>query len=119
MHSSPRWLQNTPSTSNGAASEALADAGHLGGRDEQEDGGGIDEAADQPGAGDPVHLGPGAGDPERAALGVARRQHGLADQRQAGGGPGVDAALQQLRLDAGVAEPGGDAGARFRAVRGR
>ena len=52
---------------------AFGHARHIAGRDEQEDCGGIDEAADQPRAGDAVHLGPSSGDPKGNAGRVSLR----------------------------------------------
>jgi len=60
--------------SKGTAVEALADRDDLGRRHEQEHRVRIDEAPDQPGAGDPIDLRPRAGDPDGAPLRVARRQ---------------------------------------------
>ena len=51
----------------GRGGEALGHRRHFRRGHEKEDGLGIDEAADQPGAGDAVDLGPRAGDPARAA----------------------------------------------------
>ena len=76
VQSSPRWLQNTSLDVERRRAEAVGDAAHLGRRHEQEDGARIDEAADQPGAGDAVDLRPRARHPDRAALRVARRQLG-------------------------------------------
>jgi hypothetical protein len=100
----------------GRGAEALGDGQHLGRIDEQEHRLRVDEAADQPGAGDAVDLGPGAGDPDGAALGIARRQLGGLDERLAGGAPGLEAALQRLGVDAGVPEPGGRALAQLQAL---
>ena len=99
------------------APKRSATAVDLGRRHEQEDRLRIDEAADQPGAGDPVDLGPRAGHPDGPALRIARRQLGLGHHRQPGGSPGLHAALQGLGLDAGMAEPGGGAVAELAAVR--
>ena len=63
----PRWLQKTPSMSIGHRAEAAPRRRHLGRRDEEEDGAGVDEAADQPRAGDAVDLRPRARDPDAAA----------------------------------------------------
>ena len=90
----------------GRGVESLADRQHLGRRDEQEYGVRIDEAADQPRAGDAVDLRPRAGDPDRAALRVARRQF------RAGPAavcllPGFEAAFQSFGRDIehGAARP--------------
>ena len=56
--------------------EPLRHGRDLGRRHEQEHGSGIDEAADQPRAGDAVDLGPRPRHPDRAAAAVARRQLG-------------------------------------------
>ena len=93
----------------GCRPEALGDALDLGGRDEQEHGAGIDEATDEPGAGDAVDLGPGARHPDRAPLRVARRQLRLGHHRQVGGRPAERAAVKRLRRHALVTQPGGDA----------
>jgi hypothetical protein len=81
----------------------------LGRSDEQEHGGRIDEAADQPRAGDAIDLRPRARDPERPAGRVPRRQVARVDQHAAGIAPGLEPALQVLRLRrAEVAQPGRD-----------
>ena len=108
VQSSPRWLQNTSSTSNGRRAEALGDRDHLGRRDEQEHGVRIDEAADQPGAGDAVDLRPRPGHPDGAASRIARGQLCGRHQRQPGGLPGFKAAFERLGRHA-VPQPGGDA----------
>ena len=77
--------------------EALADRDNLGRRHEQKHRVRIDEAPDQPGAGDAVDLRPRAGHPDGAALGVARRQFRCRHQRQFGGLPALEAALERLR----------------------
>src|SRR5688500_11094227 len=84
--------------------EAFGDPSHLGRRHIQEDGGRIDEAADQPGAGDAVDLGPGASYPDGAPRGVALWQLGRVDHRQAGGTPCREAALQYFRVRPFAAE---------------
>ena len=94
VQASPRWLQCTPSTSNGVAREALRHAVDLRRRDEQEHRARIDEAADEPGAGDAVDLGPRARHPDGAALRVERRHLGGRHQRQAGLAPALEAVLQ-------------------------
>ena len=95
---SPRWLQNTPSTSNGVGGEPFGDGRDIGRRDEQEHRRRIDEAADQPRAGDAVDLRPRARHPHGAAVAVARRQLGGGHQRQPGLPPGLKAAFQRLGL---------------------
>ena len=81
----------------GRRREALGDGLDLGRRDEQEHRVRIDEAADQPRAGDAVDLRPRARHPDRAALAVARRQLVGWHQRQAGVRPGLEAALERPR----------------------
>ena len=99
VQSSPRWLQNTFFDVEGRGVEALADRDHLGRRDEQKHRVRIDEAPDQPGAGDAVDLRPRAGDPDGAALRVARRQFRCRHQRQLGRLPALEAALERLGFD--------------------
>ena len=106
---SPRWLQNTPSMSNGVALKRSATAVTSDGWTNRNTAFGIDEAADQPGAGDAVDFGPRAGHPDRAALFVARRKLVGADQQLAGLLPGFETAFEGLRFDAAVAQPGGRA----------
>ena len=77
--------------------EPLRDGRDLGRRHEQEHGCRIDEAADQPGAGDAVDLGPRARHPDRAAAAVARRQLGRGHQRQPGLPPSLEPACQRSR----------------------
>jgi hypothetical protein len=57
----------------GRGAEAISDGCDLGGGDEKENGGGINEASDQPWTGDAINLGTRAGDPQRAATRIARR----------------------------------------------
>src|SRR5215467_10736076 len=52
--------------------EALRDSRHLRGADKEKDGIGIDEATDQPGAGDAVNLRPATRHPQSATLLVTR-----------------------------------------------
>ena len=106
---SPRWLQNTPSMSKGVALNRSATAVTSDGWTNRNTAFGIDEAADQPGTGDAVDLRPRARHPDGAALLVARRELVGADQQLAGLFPGLEAALERLRLDAAVPEPGGRA----------
>ena len=51
----------------------FTDGFDFGGRDEQEDSIGIDEASDQPRAGDAIDLGTRAGNPDRPSLRIRRR----------------------------------------------
>jgi len=90
----------------GSGGEALGDGGNLGRRHEQEHRAGVQEAADQPGAGDAVHLGARARDPDCASPGVVWREGIGAYEGTAGGGPGFEAAFEDLCPGAGVAEPG-------------
>ena len=70
----------------------------------------IDEAADQPGTGDPIHLRPGPRDPDRAALVVAAPASCLGrDQKPFGVAPGFEPAFEEFGGDALVAQPGSDA----------
>ena len=116
VHVSPRWLQNTPSMSNGVALKRSATASTSDGRHEQEHGAGIDEAPDEPGAGDAIDLRPRARHPHGAALLVARGQLLGAHQQLAGRLPGLEPAFQRLRVDALVPQPGGDALAELQAL---
>ena len=88
------------------SAEPVRDRHHLGGCHEQENGLRVDEAPDQPGAGDAVHLGSRARNPHRAALGVRWRNMVGLDEQTFGGGPGLESAFQRLGLDSGVAQPG-------------
>ena len=116
---SPRWLQNTPSMSNGVALNRSATAEHLGRRHEQEHGVRIDEAADQPRAGDAIDLRARPRHPNGAALRVARRQLVGAHERLTGRSPGLEAAFQRFGRDALMAQPCGDTLAELAAPAGR
>ena len=87
----------SPSMSKGVASKRSATPGTSAGGDEQEHRVRIDEAADQPGAGDAVDLRPRARHPDGAALRVARRQLVAGHQRQPGRGPAERAAFERSR----------------------
>ena len=89
--------------------EALGDRGHFGRRNEEENGGRIDEAPDQPGTGDAVDLRTLARHPDGAASRVARRKLHRRQERQVGPCPGEEAAFEALRADASVSQPGRDA----------
>src|SRR5262249_38693385 len=69
----------------------------------------VDEAPDQPRTGDANDLGPRPRHPDRAAGLVAARQLVRAQEQLAVLAPGVIAAFQRLRVDALLAQPGGDA----------
>ena len=88
--------QKTLSTSNGVAANRSATARHFGSRNEQENRGRIDEAADQPGTGDAVDLRPLARHPDGAASRVARRKLHHRHERQAGAVPGEETAVEAL-----------------------
>jgi len=75
--------------------EALRDRGHLRGRGEEEHGIRIDEAADEPGAGDPIDLWPGSGHSDGAPGFIARRESFGLDQESAGVPPGFEAAFER------------------------
>ena len=100
VQSSPRWLQNTFSMSKGAALKRSPTATTSDGATNRNTAFGIDEAPDQPGAGDAVDLRPRAGHPDGAALRVARRQFRCRHQRQLGRLPALEAAFERLGFDA-------------------
>ena len=87
--------------------EPIGDGVDLGRGHEQEHGARVDEAADQPRAGDAVDLGSRAGHPDGPALLVARRQLGRRHQGQPGLGPGLESAGQCLGGATRMANPGG------------
>ena len=91
--------------SNGVALNRSATAGTSAGATNRKTAFGIDEAPDQPRAGDTIDLRPGARHPHRAALLVTGRQLVGANQRLAAGLPGLEPAVQRLRVDAFVAQP--------------
>ena len=109
VQSSPRWLQNTFSMSKGAALKRSPTRDNLGRRHEQEHRVRIDEAADQPRAGDAVDLRPRARHPDGAALRVARRQLRCVHQRKLCLLPAFKAAFKRLRGNIGMPQPGGRA----------
>src|ERR1700757_5327403 len=86
--------------------EALADRYDLRRRHEQKYRVRIDEAPDQPGAGDAVDLRPRAGYPDGASLGVARGELRGRHQGELGGLPAFKTALERLGGDADMSEPG-------------
>ena len=96
--------------------EALGDRVDLRRRDEQEHRARIDEATDEPGAGDAVDLRPRARDPDCASLLVERRHLGGRHCRQVGLAPALEAVFEPVRRNAGVAQPGGDALAELRSA---
>jgi hypothetical protein len=81
----------------GRGAKAFGHIRHIGGGNEEEDGARVDEAADQPWAGDTVHLRPGAGHPQGAAILITRRQGAERHQGQPGLGPGQEAACSGNR----------------------
>ena len=91
----------------GRRAVAFCNAHHLGGGHEQDDGAGIQKAADQPGAGDTVDLGPRARHPDGAALRIAGGELCRINQRQPGRPPGLEPAFEILRRAAFGAKPGG------------
>ncbi len=104
----PRWLQCTSSwsTSNGVAPNRSATSSTSAGATNRNTAMRIDEAPDQPRAGDAVDLGPAAGDPARAPLRVARRQHSpLGPAAVPLSRPALHALLEQLRASSGLAQP--------------
>ena len=109
VQSSPRWLQNTFSMSNGVASKRSATASTSDARDEQERRGRIDEAADQPRASDAIDLGSRSRDPDGAAAPVALRDLVGGDGRQLRLLPADVAAFENFRSDVAAAKPGGGA----------
>ena len=95
------------------AAEFLGRRLDIGRIDEQDLRIGVDEAADQPGAGDAVDLRP---PPRHPDAGPSRREafEGLAvDHRQPGVAPGEAAAFQHRGVIAGAAQFGGDELAQF------
>jgi hypothetical protein len=80
---------------------------HLRGGDEQEHGARIDEAADQPRAGDAIDFRPRARHPDRAPLTVGRRYPARGQERQRGLCPALEAVFEHVGRDAGVTQPGG------------
>ena len=113
VQSSPRWLQKIALDVEGRRTKPVRDIRDLGGRDEKEDGGRIDEAADEPRTGDAVDLRPRACDPDGAPL-LVRFRHMIRTHQQAFAfDPGFEAAFEVFGARAGVAQPGGDALAQF------
>ncbi len=80
---SPSCEISTPSMSNGMAPVSLRDRRHLGRIDKQDARVGIDEAADQPRAGDAVDLRPPPRHPQARPLRREAVERGFVDQRQA------------------------------------
>ena len=86
--------------------EALRDARHLRGADKEKNGVGIDEATDQPGAGDAVDLRPATRHPQGMTLFVTRWNLIGADQQLAGLLPSFKSTFQDFRTDTFVPQPG-------------
>ncbi len=76
----------------------------------------VDEAANEPGAGDAVDLGRDRADPDCAALSITRRQSGIVDQQGAGRRPRFMAAFQAFSTGTGMAQPGRGTLAQFQAT---
>jgi len=96
--------------------ESLPDVVHLGRRHEEEERVRVDEAADQPGAGDPVHLGPRARGPARPSVDVPGWESVRLDEDLAGVTPRDVSAFERFGLDAGGAKPRGHAVAQLAAA---
>jgi hypothetical protein len=91
----------------GGAVEALRDRLHFRGRDKQQHGGRIDEAANEPRAGDAVDFWSGARHPHRSAVRIALRQFVFENEGQARSRPGCSAARKNLGgRYAAIAQPG-------------
>ena len=105
VHFSPRWLQNTPSRSNGDGAVSLGHARNLRDRDEEEYRAWVDEAANQPWASNAIDFRPGAGDPDGTPLTVQRRHFARRQQRQPGLCPALKAVFEYIGSDAGVTQP--------------
>jgi hypothetical protein len=101
----------------GRRAELFGDRDHFGGHHKQEEGRRIDEATDQPGAGDAVDFRAFARHPEGSTLGVAPGQLGCRDARQPALDPSRKATLQGLRGYAGIAQQRGHPCAEPKAVR--
>ncbi|KAF0208340.1 MAG: hypothetical protein FD139_3607 [Methylocystaceae bacterium] len=80
----------------GSGGKTFGDALNLRRRDEQKDGGRIDETTDQPGTGDPINLWARARDPYGAPQCVARRQISLWHERPVRLRPGDMSSDQHL-----------------------
>jgi hypothetical protein len=89
----------------GRRPEPLGDAFHVRRVHEQEHGGRINEAADEPRAGDAVDLGARARDPDRPALPIAGRQGGDGHHRQPRLRPSERTAFERFGPDAEVPQP--------------
>src|SRR5262249_16903297 len=93
--------------------ESLGDIHNLGRRDEQEDGRRIDEAADQPWAGDAVDLRPVPRHPNGTATPVAFWNFVGGDGWPVGRLPGDMAAIENFGSDIAMTKPSGRAFAEF------
>ena len=90
----------------GRAAETFRDCSYLRRSDVKENCRRIDEAADQPRTGDPVHLWGRARHPNRPTLRIASPKLGFRNQRQAGFGPAAIAARENFRrARAGMTQP--------------
>ena len=89
--------------------EALADRDHFGRRDEQKHRVRIDEAANQPRAGDAVDFWTRTRHPDGASLRVPGRHLRRRHQREFCGLPTLEAALQRFGRHVDVPEPSGGA----------
>src|SRR3546814_110284 len=77
-------------------------------RHEQENGAGIDETADQPGTGNPIHLGTAARHPNRPPFAIAGWQHGFRHHWQADTGPPGDTVFKCFGRNTLMAQTCGD-----------
>src|SRR3546814_5593189 len=75
---------------------------------EQENGAGIDETADQPGTGNPIHLGTAARHPNRPPFAIAGWQHGFRHHWQADTGPPGDTVFKCFGRNTLMAQTCGD-----------
>ncbi len=92
----------------GHRAEPLGNALDLGRRHIEKHGARVDEAADQPGTGDPVDLRTGSRDPKAATIAVPRGDLCGVDKRQIPSLPSGLATLEILCGESLVAQPGGD-----------
>jgi hypothetical protein len=100
----------------GRCAEPLRHREHFRRAHEQKHGAWIDKAPDQPRAGNPVNLGPRPCDPDGPSIFVACRKLVRINKELATSAPGVEAALQRLRIDAFVAQPRGNPLAKLQAL---
>jgi len=94
LQRSPSWLSST------SLIAFARDVHHLSRIDEQDARLRVEEAADQPGAGDAVDLWPPPCDPNAGTLRRQAVELGLGDERQTGFRPGFVAAFQHARVEA-------------------